>query len=131
MRCLYCNEIVPQGPLTPPPELQTPYHGDPYGWCRNHHVPVYFKWHENYIPIIDSPNKRTISTVLLEKMITEPQNEIDIPFKYIYQDLTKKTTALYRNGPNGELITLNYLLDLNPITFYPLLDRLLKLVVFS
>jgi len=131
MNCIYCNNQIKLGDLNPPHELYTPYHGDPYGWCRNHHLPVYFKWHENYIPIINKPNKRTVSTTILEKMITEPQNDPHLPFKGIYQNLTKKTTILYQNGPNGNLLTLNSLPELNPFTFYPLLNKLLKLVVFS
>jgi len=131
MKCIFCNNQVELGDWKPPHELCTPYHGDPYGWCHNHHVPIYFKWHEDYIPIIDKPNKRSVSITLQKKMITEPQNDLHLPYKAIYQDLIKKTTTLYQNGPYGTLLTLNYLPELNPFTFYPLLNRLLNLVVFS
>lgn len=86
MNCIYCNNQIKLEDLNPLYELYTPYHGNPYGWCRNHHdVLVYFKWQNNCMT-----NNKNIPTTLLEKMITEPQNDPHLPFKGIYQNLIKK-----------------------------------------
>lgn len=62
--------------------------------------------------------------------IIYPQNQE--PPKYrITLDHHNKETRIYQNFPKGLVLTIPYILDVNPNNFNQLIDRLTKLIVFS